>query len=327
MPLHFGRISPPVRAAVVLDASYKNWILEAIPVHASQAINEKVKLIWKYSSRRELLIPRVFASLFRRKTYPITLYMHHKLFLKYVPLPEKSGHNHLWITHFEENENFTSDEIEKLKLVNRFIVHNHFVKAKIHNFGIPLEKIFVGVGGVDRKLFFPSENPPADDYILIVGDCKPRKRPDLVEEIIASSPELNFVIHGKNWESMIFTSRTVPANLKLLPFNLGNAPELIRNASALLSLSELEGGPFPVIEALVSGTPVVATETGIAPDILTTQNGYLLSKNPEIEEIRNAITFCLKLKKSMYSSDLLGGKYEWNELGHLLFDPNIEISN
>lgn len=312
---------------MVLDASYKNWILEAIPVHSSRAINENVKLIWKHSSRRELLIPRVFASLFRRKTYPITLYMHHKLFLKYMSPLEKSGQNHLWVTHFEENENFTSDDIEKLKLVNRFIVHNHSVKAKIHNLGIPLEKIFVGVGGVDRKLFFPSENLPADDYILIVGDCKPRKRPELVEEMIASNPELNFVIHGKNWETMIFTGRRVPANLKLLPFNIDNASELMRKASSLLSLSELEGGPFPVIEALASGTPVIATETGIAPDILTTQNGYLLSKNPEIEEIRRAISYCLELKKSKYSSDLLAGKYEWSELGHLLFDSNLAMSN
>ena len=93
----------------------------------------------------------------------------------------------------------------------------------------------------------------------------------------------------------------------------------MREASVLLSLASNEGGPFPVIEALASGTPVVATPTGFCSDLICEGKGFLLSPIPSCKDVQSAIEKAIELKNSVATQDLLNGKLSWEDLGSILY--------
>ena len=132
-------------------------------------------------------------------------------------------------------------------------------------------------------------------------------------------PETNFVIHGQNWE--IFPPEILNGlpNLKRVDFELQEQPGLMRQASLYASLAVVEGGPYPVLEALASGTPVVATDTGFCAEFINDTNGILLPNPVEVSQVQESIREGLKLKESVWNQDLLQGKWQWEDLGNLIF--------
>ncbi len=58
-----------------------------------------------------------------------------------------------------------------------------------------------------------------------------------------------------------------------------------------LSLSSLEGGPIPLIDAMAFGMYPVATDTGFARDVILERGfGTLLQIGTSVEEVVEAIT-------------------------------------
>jgi glycosyltransferase involved in cell wall biosynthesis len=133
-------------------------------------------------------------------------------------------------------------------------------------------------------------------------------------------PDINFIVHGKNWEIFPPEFLNGLSNLKRLDFDLVNQPNLIKDASLYVSLALIEGGPYPVLEALASGTPVVATDTGFCAEFVNANNGILLPNSPELESVIAAIRQALNLKGQVWDQDLLFGKWQWKDLGSLIFN-------
>ena len=193
--------------------------------------------------------------------------------------------------------------------------------------GVNENKIEVVYGAVDRDIFFPkseitsktfkSEEAP---YVLIAGHCKIRKNPDLIFQVINTMCDLNFIIHGEGWRKHLIDKKSnMPSNLKIFNFQMSKQPKLVRNASTYLTLSTLESGPYTTLEALASGTPVVATDTGWNSEFINYDNGVLVPINASIDEVTSAIRQTITMKKNVGTDDLLGGKYTWKELGQKLY--------
>ena len=72
-----------------------------------------------------------------------------------------------------------------------------------------------------------------------------------------------------------------------------------------MSLSELEGGPVPLIEAMATGAIPVATKTGFAPDFVRDGiDGYLLEINPTPHEVVTAILKAELIQKASTNSSV-----------------------
>jgi glycosyltransferase involved in cell wall biosynthesis len=56
-----------------------------------------------------------------------------------------------------------------------------------------------------------------------------------------------------------------------------------------ISVSESEGIPVSIMEAMSFGIPVIATTVNGIPEIVTEENGYLLPANPSVDEISDII--------------------------------------
>ncbi len=87
----------------------------------------------------------------------------------------------------------------------------------------------------------------------------------------------------------------------------------------MLSLATNEGGPFPILEALASGTPVIATATGFAPDLINPRKGILLPLSPTLSEVTIALQVCREMKQLSWAEDMTHGKLSWDVLGAKLY--------
>jgi glycosyltransferase involved in cell wall biosynthesis len=161
---------------------------------------------------------------------------------------------------------------------------------------------------------------PLRTYVLIVGECKPRKNPELISQVIIDNPQIEFVIHGNGWEKYLLLPHRNLQNLVIIPFSLKKNPELLREATLLLSLSKLEGGPIPVLEALASGTPVLATDTGFSRDVINETNGRVLPVDADVNLISEHLNSLLNLKSKLWNRDLLDGNYTWANLGKAIYE-------
>jgi glycosyltransferase involved in cell wall biosynthesis len=139
---------------------------------------------------------------------------------------------------------------------------------------IPEKKIVVTPNGVD-SLFRPDGHRRNDaPYALFVGTLQPRKDPIAALEALALvGGDLRLILVGPDKGSGN-EARRIASKLGLngrVEFaghvEQQELAELYRGAACLVFPSRYEGFGLPVVEAMASGTPVVATATGSVPEI------------------------------------------------------------
>lgn len=135
--------------------------------------------------------------------------------------------------------------------------------------GVPRERIDIienphlAVGGG------PAALPLAPHYILGIGRLEPQKAWDLAIRAYAQADtgDRPLIIYGEGSERAKLTAlieRLGLAGRVFLPGFVEGLEEVIERADLLLLTSRYEGRPNVVIEALSTGTPVVATESSVA---------------------------------------------------------------
>jgi glycosyltransferase involved in cell wall biosynthesis len=144
----------------------------------------------------------------------------------------------------------------------------------VDHYAIREQKIIVTPNGVD-PLFRPDgARRDGSPYMLFVGTLQPRKNPLAALEALALvDAELRLVLVGPDKGSGAEARRTA-SRLGLngrVEFaghvEKQELAELYRGAACLVFPSRYEGFGLPVVEAMASGTPVVATAAGSIPEI------------------------------------------------------------
>jgi glycosyltransferase involved in cell wall biosynthesis len=158
-----------------------------------------------------------------------------------------------------------------------FTVSTHSLQDLGETLGIPKQKLFVTIEGPGQEFTTSADwnevkkkyNIP-DQYFLSVGTDK-HKRLDVTLEAIkllrGRQMPVHLVVAGERSES----SKSFNTNGELRWLGFVPAEELAtlyKNATALVCSSEMEGFGLPVLEAMSSGTPVIATERGSLPEVV-----------------------------------------------------------
>ena len=145
-----------------------------------------------------------------------------------------------------------------------FTVSERTKRDLIELYDVPAEKVVVTPNGVDpafhppvgARLASPS-NAPGGSYVLAVGAIQARKN-QLAALEAATAVGLPLVVVGPE------KNPALAKELRLRGARLeGHVPierlaELYRGAACLVQASRFEGFGLPVVEAMASGTPVVA---------------------------------------------------------------------
>jgi glycosyltransferase involved in cell wall biosynthesis len=144
----------------------------------------------------------------------------------------------------------------------------------VEHYGIDEIKVVVIPNGVDDV--FRPDGPAGNGtpYLLFVGALQPRKDPLVaIEALSLADSELRLVLVGPD-KGAAGEARRAVARLGLngrVEFT-GHVEKpalaaLYRGAQALVFPSRYEGFGLPVLEAMASGTPVVATPAGAIPEV------------------------------------------------------------
>jgi glycosyltransferase involved in cell wall biosynthesis len=160
-------------------------------------------------------------------------------------------------------------------------------RFQVERVGLPPEKVEVIHYGLDELPGAWGENPPDDvprdaRVLLAVGRLEPQKGLDVavraLREIRRRHPAVRLVVLGEGPErpELDRLARSLEAPVHLL----GRVPDVaawLRRADALVHPVRWEGFGLALLEAMLAGLPVVATNVSSIPEIvLDGQTGLLV---------------------------------------------------
>jgi len=148
-----------------------------------------------------------------------------------------------------------------------------------------------------------------------IGFCSAfsqRKNPNLVYNLVKHMPDKEFLLIGKLWENYEkYDELKTFKNFEYLnnkPYK--NYPEYYNKIDVFVSPSFIEGGPVPLLEAMLSNCFPVASNTGFCSDIITHgTNGYLFDVNADYKEVINLINSAFKDTSTNIRDTVL--EYTW----------------
>jgi glycosyltransferase involved in cell wall biosynthesis len=226
----------------------------------------------------------------------------------------------VFFTHLDEG-NIRKEEIAILlnKCANVLVMNTSDMSMLI-SFGVRKEIIEVVYAGADKNLFFPAQNKSVDDN-PVIGFClkysaanshNKRKRYDLIIDFIKNVDFADVVLVGPGWEEHSrFSEVEKLKHFKYYDAKYEDYPDLYRQMSVFLSVSRLEGGPVPLLEAMMSGVIPVASNTGFASDIIEDgKNGFLFNVDSDLDNILDLSKKALSLKSSGIRESVLG--FDWD---------------
>ncbi len=181
-----------------------------------------------------------------------------------------------------------------------------------------LDNGFFTPNGVDRKLFYPTPLPPGKDIrFMWVGNPSTSHHGDnkafysIVEPVCAD---------------LGVTLRTATPLNRVPRSEMGH---FYSKNHVLICSSEHEGGPMPILEALVSARPVISTKVGIVPElVIPNQNGIVIQRSrtalkEAIQSILNDPQKLESMHKSLmheqftrYNEDMLKSYYTMFDAVH-----------
>lgn len=168
--------------------------------------------------------------------------------------------------------------------------------------GVRQEQVEVAIVGADPEMFTPHARGKGK-----IGFCSgyvPRKGGDRIIELVRSMPDEAFILCGKKWRAWDrFGELEAMPNLEYIEIPYQQYPDFYASIDIFLSVSQLEGGPIPLIESAMCNVVPVCSRTGHAPDIIQHgENGFLFDPAAGVNEICRLISSARQLSTDVRST-------------------------
>jgi glycosyltransferase involved in cell wall biosynthesis len=188
-----------------------------------------------------------------------------------------------------------------------------YLKKKYPIFSKKFQISYMGLKNIKEKAF------PSNDKVLRIVSCSMIRKIKRIELIILSLKKFSDVYKNIKVEWTHFGNKTgelsildlkklikvqnfsVKINIKFIKYkNQSRLYDFYLNnpIDCFLTLSESEGTPVSILEALNCSIPIIATAVGGITETVSKNNGFLLSQDPTPEEVANNLFKLYLLRKS-----------------------------
>ena len=250
--------------AFIVHQNARGWILDAI----CREIGSRQPDSWKVSYFPE---PAPEA-----KNYFFSHYLLLQNYLEKYPDKLNSSNVFVWYTHPREED---PAKVARLLLdfdhVSKVIFACDSNRQLWLGRGLPEDKAIVVLGAADPALF--SFHERGEGVVGLSSSFYERKNPDCLLEVVKLLPHREFLLLGRKWNQYaLFEEMKALPNFTYKSAPYSQYPSIYATFDVFLSMSSLEGGPIPLIEAMMSNAVPVASRTGFAPDLITEgENGFI----------------------------------------------------
>lgn len=286
----------------------KNWILDGIAKEIGSRGQNIRWSIFYYSKETYKELPNSKSIFFMHQSI-LDLFIVRKLFN--INLYKVM----CWYTHpnpLHEKNNIISRYIDNFNKIDKVVFAcNRYKKLWIQR-GVKEEKTICITGGADEEIFTFHDRKKSK-LIGLSSSYYERKNPMLLYKIVKNMMDYKFILLGKNWQKFsLFDDLLLNGNLEYVEAKYNDFPKYYQKIKVFLSLSDLEGGPIPLIEAMMSNCFPITSDVGLCPDVIEHgRNGFLFDPNNyNVEEI------ILLIKKAFNMDDInirdTVIQYNWN---------------
>ncbi|TWT30853.1 glycosyltransferase family 4 protein [Blastopirellula retiformator] len=285
------------RVCFFIPDKSKGWILEAACREIAQRLESPYIFCGDYKG-----MPLASAYFFCH-------YHFYKSALQINPwLREKNAI--VWFTHPKEEDLGGQETIDVLNTAKVVTMCSKWRRYLV-DLGVEEHRISTIVGAADLNFFSPHQRGGGK-----IGFCTAyyeRKNPDRIFEIVRRMPDQEFILMGRNWQDYPrFNELFGLGNLEYRQAKYAQYPDYYAELDVFVSASQLEGGPIPLLESMMSNVVPVASDTGFAPDVIQHgENGFLYpadETDPDVivDLIRRAKTLTADVRQSVLP-------YTWDE--------------
>jgi glycosyltransferase involved in cell wall biosynthesis len=196
----------------------------------------------------------------------------------------------------------------------RLICMNEELRATLENAGAAQQALHVVVGAADPARF-PSHVRTATGRVGLCSSFYLRKGPDLVLEIVRRMPHREFLLLGRGWAGwQRFKDLAALPNFEYVEADYSEYASHYARMSVFVSVSLLEGGPIPLLEAMMSNVVPVVSCTGFAPDVIRHgANGFLFRPGAHADEIGTLVDRAFTLDADVSATARM---YDWDRFAH-----------
>ena len=295
------RLNPDgsVEWAFLVDRKARGWILDAI----CREIGSRQPCSWKVVYHPEPAPPA--KNLF---------YSHYALLEKknVTRKLETVGDPKVfvWYTHpREENPLTVAKRLLAFEQVTKVVFACESNRQAWVSRGLSEDKTAVVLGGADGSMFRFHER--GSGVVGLSSSFYERKNPDRLLEVVKLLPHRQFLLLGRNWNRYArFEELRALANFGYRSAPYREYPSIYATFDVFLSMSSLEGGPIPLIEAMMCNAVPVASRTGLAPDVIQHgRNGFIFDLDASAVEIAELIEAAYSLPGNVRETVQ---RYDWD---------------
>ena len=231
------------------------------------------------------------------------------------------------IVLYPHNEDEMGTLVHQAEILNQAFKTYFFCNSDAEQLvahGLMVEKTELAYCAVDDDCVLDAQEIKSPRTVILASKFGPRKGLDLLPDIVRTMTDFRFIALGRGWEEFIQKNSLCGVqNFEHHSFNKENRNKYFSQAGIFLSLSKLEGGPVPLIEAMAMGCVPVATRTGFAPDLVDHGvSGILLSNPPDLEEVRAGL-----LSASQITVEPKLGFLTWDRITQLMIRDKSAIQS
>ena len=259
----------------VVAEQNRGWILEAICKEVASRMDGTHALVYANDP-----LPRGRAYCFS----------HYLLFLDRRDDPlVRRGQSLVLFTHPSYRPEHARRVVRQLRSATCIVSLSTIMGDELVRAGLPPKQLAIIVPGADPTRFRSHRRGRG-----VIGFCSAyyeRKRPELIVDLVRLLPERRFRLLGRGWEGTIAHKHleALP-NFEYLESDYDAYPDFYDSLDVLVSPSRLEGGPIPLLEAMMSNVVPVASRTGFGPDLIEHGvNGFLCDVAAPADEYARCI--------------------------------------